>query len=98
MQPYQSLRTKMIHYIKREGIDLNHIGTTFPNHGKWKYFDVSESTESFAELDFTKNSYVFYSNIFNDFTEEEIDELNTHWIKVQEYSCIQVRVTLFKRP
>ena len=38
--PYHPLRAKMIEYMHQNGIKLSETGTTFPNLGKLKYFDV----------------------------------------------------------
>ncbi len=51
----------------------------------------------FHWADLSKDKYVFYSNICNVFTDEEIDELKNQWLVEKEYRCLQVRVTLYKR-
>jgi hypothetical protein len=96
--PYFHLREKMMDYMKGSSISFDETGTTFPNLGPFENTDLSNSTRSFAALDLKTNNYVFYSNIFNDFSDAELLELNTKWQKLQEYKLMQVRVTLFKKP
>jgi len=96
--PYHPLRTKMIQYMHDEKISIAETGSPFPNHGQFRYLDLSNSHESFAILDLKTNQYVFYSNVYNDFTDEELSELKNRWTIVKEYRSMQVRVTLYKRP
>jgi hypothetical protein len=96
--PYPSLRNKMMEYMQQKGIKLSETGTAFPNHGKLRYLEISENTDSFDTLNLSTNKYVFYSNVFNDFSDEELKELSQTWKKIMEYQCIQVRVTLYKKP
>jgi hypothetical protein len=96
--PYPPLRAKMIEYMHQNGIKLSETGTAFPNHGKLKYLEVTENTDSFDTINLMTNHYVFYSNTFNDFSDEELKELSHSWKKIKEYQCVQVRVTLYKKP
>jgi hypothetical protein len=96
--PYHPLREKMMDYMFQKGIKLCETGSTFPNLGKLKYFDVSDNEDSFAELNLNTNRYVFYSNVYNDFSDNELYELSHSWKKLKEYRCLQVRVTLYEKP
>ncbi len=73
--PYYSLRNDMIAYIESKDIDFQDVGTCFPNRAMQKYTELNNDTRTFAELDFTTNKYILYSNIFNDFTDEQLLEL-----------------------
>jgi hypothetical protein len=88
----------MLDYMQQNGIKMSETGTTFPNYGKLKYFDVSDNENSFDTLNMKTNRYVFYSNVFNDFSDEELKELSDSWKNIKEYRCLQVRVTLYKKP
>jgi hypothetical protein len=96
--PYHPLRKKMMDYMQMSGIKLSETGTTFPNYGKLKYFDVSDNEDSFDTLNLKTNHYVFYSNVFNDFSDKDLYELDHSWKKRKEYKCLQVRVALYEKP
>ena len=96
--PYHPLRKQMMEYMQLKGIKMSETGTTFPNHGKLKYFDVSDNEDSFDTINMKTNRYIFYSNVFNDVSDEELKELSDSWKNIKEYRCLQVRITLYKKP
>lgn len=96
--PYYSLRHKMIDYIEEQGIPFEKIGSEVPNNGKLKYIDLVDDDRSFPKKDFKKQEYIFYSNIYNMFTDEELEELKNQWILVKEFRMMQVYVALYKKP
>ncbi len=96
--PYFPLRDRMLDYMKKENIPIDQTGTLFPNLGRFDYLDLSGRDTSFAELDMEANRYIFYSNIFNGFSDHELDELNHHWIPVKTLRCSQVKVILYHKP
>jgi hypothetical protein len=63
-----------------------------------KFILLNEDNRSFQRADLDNHSYVFYSNIFNMFTDEEIDELKNNWKVEKEFRCLQVVVTLYRKP
>ncbi|MFO7369950.1 MAG: hypothetical protein R6X09_06750 [Bacteroidales bacterium] len=96
--PYYHLRNKMVDYIETTGIPYAEIGTAFPNLASFKYTDLSANDQSFAEKDLTCNKYVFYSNVMNDFSDAEIDELKNSWIVEKKIRRLQVYVVLYRNP
>jgi hypothetical protein len=96
--PYYELRNHMIEYIDEKGISLNQIGTVFPNTAQLRYIDLSERTAQFALKDLNTNEYFFYSNVFNDLSDEEIDTLFLKWKKEKELKRGGVEVILFSAP
>ncbi len=97
--PYYSLRQKMLQFIDNQTINHSEIGTAFPNLRSFQLIDLSNdpSVSSFARLDLNKNQYVFYSNVMNELTREELDELKTHWQVVHILRGGQVEVILYKK-
>lgn len=77
--PHYELRTDVLNYLEEEGIALERVGTAFPEIGPLKFKDLSEESAGFKAKDFSQDSYILYSNIMNDFTDEEIDELRSEW-------------------
>jgi hypothetical protein len=96
--PYYGLRNKMLSYIDEHKIPFSDIGTEVPNAYKLKYYDLSEDERTIPIKDFHRNKYIFYSNIYNTFSDEEIRQLKTHWVIEKEFRCLLVRVTLYKNP
>ena len=95
--PYYGLRKKMFDYIERENIDVTKIGSAFPETGAFKYRDLSDRTEGFVEKDFEKNTYIFYSNVMNNFSDTEIDLLHSEWKIVQSFEKRGIWVHLYKK-
>jgi hypothetical protein len=96
--PYFPLRNKMLDYMKTNSISYGETGTCFPNTGVIDRIDLSGNQASFAEKDLLNNKYIFYSNIFNDFSDDELCELRGKWQVIKEFRLIQVKVILYKRP
>ena len=96
--PYFPLRAKMMAYIENEGIELKETGSSFPNTGIIDRMDLSGNMESIAEADLLTTKYIFYSNVFNNFTDEELVVLRDKWQKIKEFRFMQVKVILYKNP
>lgn len=96
--PYFPLRMKMINFMKQEGIRPEETGTSFPNEGIIDHIDLSGNKSSFAEMDLLNNNYIFYSNIFNNFTDSELMKLKKEWHAVNELRLMQVKIILYKNP
>jgi hypothetical protein len=96
--PYYKLRKEMIRYIDEQKIPFDKVGSDVPNLSKLKFVDLSTDERAFVVKDLRVNHYIFYSNVYNNFTDEEIKELKEKWIQVMEFKMLQVRVTLYKSP
>jgi hypothetical protein len=96
--PYHRLRHKMMLYIDQNHIAVSGTGSRTPNTAIIDCIELNGDQRAFHEADLSKDHYVFYSNIFNMFTNEEIDRLKQHWKVEKEYRCLQVRVTLYRNP
>jgi hypothetical protein len=96
--PYLPLRERMMKYMEEEGIPVGSTGSLFPNLSRLKYIDLSESDEAFTELDLTTNRFVFYSNIYNNITREQLFQLKNHWRKLKEYKFMGVKIILYASP
>jgi hypothetical protein len=95
--PFHSLRHEMMKYIDDNHIPVSETGSRTPNTAIIDYIELNGDQRAFPWADLSKDRYVFYSNICNVFTDEEIDELKNQWLVEKEYRCLQVRVTLYKR-
>jgi len=95
--PYHHLRKEMIRYLDEKKIPFDRVGSEVPNIVAIRYIELNEDDRSFHRADLQTDQYVFYSNIFNMFTDYEIDELNTRWVVEKEYHCLQVYVKLYRK-
>ena len=102
--PYYRLRREMLQLIDNQHLNVADIGTSFPNQRSFRLIDLVEtdpsvfpSKSSFAELDFSKNRYIFYSNVMNGFSAEELNELKNHWKIVKILRGGQVEIVLYEK-
>jgi hypothetical protein len=96
--PHYELREKMIGYIQEQGIPFDSIGTAFPEIGPFKYKDLTGNENGFVEKNLSRNNYVLYSNVMNDFTDEEIRELDgAAWTPVREFRKNGVFFVLYRK-
>jgi hypothetical protein len=96
--PYLPLRERMMNYMEKEGIPIAATGTLFPNLSLLKYIDLSERDEAFADLDMTTNRFIFYSNVYNGFTSEQLFQLKNQWRQLKEFKFMRVKIILFASP
>lgn len=95
--PYFDLRQRMIDYIKQKDIPFDQVSTGAFNEQVFDHYDLSGDTAHFT-LKGLDNKYLFYSNIYNNYSDQELDELKCCWNKKQEFKKGQVRVTLYQNP
>jgi hypothetical protein len=95
--PWYNIRSEMIQYIEKEKIPFDQIGTEFPNTATFENIDLNGKDISFPQKNMQTNPYIFYSNIFNDFSDHELKELKTKWIVVREIKRCGVKGVLYKQ-
>jgi hypothetical protein len=95
--PYYELRNDLINFIEKEKIPFEEIGSAFPNLLSLKYIDLKNEEKHFEEKDLSQQEYIFYSNNYNDFTDEEIDDLEQNWKVVKEYQRLNICVILYQK-
>ena len=96
--PYHFLRREMISYLDRNQIPVETVGSEVPNLYPFDEIDAGNDKRSFPRANLSQNTYIFYSNIFNGFTDREIDILKSSWEIETEYHCLQVEVVLYRNP
>jgi len=96
--PYFSLREQMIAYIDTEGIPMQQIGSEFPNLASNDAMYLNGDTRSFSPKDFKQLPYILYSNIFNDFSDEELNLLHTQWKVKKHLHKGRVKLILYEKP
>ncbi len=106
--PYYALRREMLQFIDSQRINYADIGTAFPNQRDFETMDLkkrdsreggtgSSVQNHFSTYDFTKNRFIFYSNVFNEFSDAELIELKTNWQPIKTLKRGQVNVILFEK-
>jgi hypothetical protein len=95
--PYYDLRQQMLDYIAKEKIPLEKIGTDFPNNTDLKYIDLKPGIGTFPLFDLKTQDYILYSNIYNDFSDEAIDELSQNWKVKKQLERFNICVILYER-
>jgi hypothetical protein len=93
--PYYEMRSQVIAYLEKEGIPINNVGTAFPLLAPFKYQDLADSQVAFAEKDLATQGYILYTNVSNDFTDTEIDALESSWQLIMEWSSATVDFRLY---
>lgn len=96
--PYYKIRKEMITWMKADSIPIDKTGSFFPNLASFKLTDLSEDTLAFKEADFSHDTFILFSNVFN-LQDAEIDELfsNNRWEEIKKIEYNRVYMILFKR-
>lgn len=95
--PYYHLRNDVIRFIDEKEIPVSAIGTGFPLTSQFRYSDLSGRTDAFSVKDLNKQQYILYSNIINDFTDDERLLLYGQWECIYETASRSVFFRLYKR-
>lgn len=97
--PYFCLYSEMLESIDHEfKIPISQIGSAFPNDMTLKYRSLNGDDRIFPEKDLEKHRYILYSNVYNDFTDNEIDELTLRWKALKTLQKGSVNLVLYQRP
>lgn len=96
--PYYALKTRMIGYLDQQGIPLEKVGTAFPEVGPQYFKDLSGRTSGFAPKDLSAQQYILYSNVMNDFSDAELQQLDVGWTVVRQFRQGGVKLVLYRRP
>lgn len=95
--PYYKLRENMIQFIEDRNIPKEDIGYDFPGGYEQRFLDLSDETWYFPEVRMDKQNYILYANVVNEFTNEELAELEKNWESIHQESSLTVTMILYKR-
>ncbi|MFT3946899.1 MAG: hypothetical protein QM763_07985 [Agriterribacter sp.] len=96
--PYYKLRCETLNYIKQHNIPLNQISAAFPYDMERKYIDLRNDTSKFSALPPEETPYTLYSNIANQYSDDQLLLLKTKFIPVYTFGGWPVRFILYKNP
>ncbi|TXB70136.1 hypothetical protein [Phaeodactylibacter luteus] len=77
--PHYQLRKDVIAFIEQQGIAPEDVGTAFPEIGPFHYRSLNGEKQGFAAKNLAVQSYIYYSNIMNDFSGQERAVLAKGW-------------------
>ena len=96
--PYYHLRDKMNDFVAEQEIPIEEVGTAFPNIGELRNFDPSLNSEGYKAYNLETDNYIYYSNIYNDFSDAEIDALESEeWMEIKKFQFYPVCMILYKK-
>ncbi len=95
--PYYDLRKEMTHFLDENKIPIDSVGTEFPMIGSMEILDLNGRKEGFYKKDIEKDSYILYSNVFNDFSDEELEKLETDFKIKKAFYRGQICMILYQR-
>jgi len=89
---YFDLRNQTIKYFVDKNVDLELVGVGFPMYHLFEYVDLnSNDKRHFNSLDYKKNKWIVYSNVFNS-SDKDIEQL-----KNMTFICEFRRANVFMR-
>jgi len=96
--PYYSLERQMNNYIQSESaLGMHEVGTAFPLYNKREHLALDDSKPSYHPYDFSKDKYILWSNINNDYTDDQMAKLS-EWKIVKQLESRGVTMILYQRP
>ncbi|KAA3440445.1 hypothetical protein [Rufibacter hautae] len=95
--PYFDLRRQMITYLDEQQIPWQEVGSDFPNLAAPADTDLTHDFRRFPAKDLTRQTYIFYSNVFNGFNDYELAELRHHWVVIHEVKKGQVYMRIYRK-
>jgi len=102
--PYFALRQQMIAYLDTNSSklqiskELTGIGSSFPNNSSFHFANLDGDKRSFSPKNLETDKFIIQSNIFNDFSADEVKQLREKWVLISEFSSFQVYIRLYKKP
>jgi len=95
--PFYKLEREMFDYVvSNKDLSSSEIGTAFPLRVDRKYLDLNSQDPGYHEYDLTTDKYILYSNIMNDFSDQELEQLK-NWRVVKKLKKGRIKVVLYSR-
>jgi hypothetical protein len=96
--PYYNLRHEALRYMKQKNIPLADTGTAFPEIGALKFRDLSAQEAGLKEKNLATDRYILWSNVMNDFSDAETQQLRERWLVLQRWQAGGITLILYQRP
>ncbi|MCB9234153.1 MAG: hypothetical protein H6581_21030 [Bacteroidia bacterium] len=100
--PYFNQRQNMADFLAENKVDPSQICTDFPNINGFQYTDLQGPDAPFGskyETGWTNCQFVWYSNIFNGFSDQELEDLKNpnQWKLIRKMGSWPVRTELYQK-
>lgn len=96
-QPWHGIRAEAIDYLESQHIDFKDVGSAFPNLATGEQLMLNGDQRRFADIDFSRNRFIFASNIFNDLQDSDYAILRTDWVLLKRFEHARVWIELYER-
>ena len=98
--PYFEIHRDFVNYVEMKKIDPQKIGTGFPLFNDYKFSYLQPESYAFADknIKHIENfDYILQSNICNDFSEKEIEDLRNKWKLEKEFRKCQIYFRFYSK-
>ncbi len=95
--PFYEARQDLLNHLQKSKIDYQSVGAAAFINDSTKYMDLEEQGRGFHRMDFDRDSFVVYSNISNDYTDEQLRDLKQNWLLLTDFSRAGVKMILYKK-
>jgi hypothetical protein len=95
-RPYFDLWSHAMDYLEQHNIDINQIGSSFPNANRIRSLSLEDSNKSFLEKNIGITPYLLISSVMNDVDKEDYDKIAIHYLILKEWKNRGVYMTLWK--
>jgi len=95
--PYYQLQKQMIQHIDSLYISHEFVGTAFPLRSPQKELFLTDNENQFSRKDLAAQDYILWSNIMNDYSDEEIDVLFEDWSIEKSLEIRNIKMVLFQK-
>lgn len=96
-KPYFAAKEAGFQFLKERDIQLSEVGTIFPEIGPQHLRLLNGDTSGMVFLDLSQQSYVWYSNVMNDFSEEEMLTLQEDWMEIFSYQKRGIHLKIYQK-
>lgn len=94
---YYDLREKMLADMDSLHIPIPEVACVYPNNSEQRYMNLSNDTTKHSAFDHTLSKYVLYSNVYNDYTDEDVKVLTEEFNIIRHHQKMGVFMTLYER-
>ena len=95
--PYYSLRDQIIADMKTQSIPIDQVACVFPNNSEQQFMDLSNSKIRHTAFDHDTSKYVLYSNIYNDFSDLDVEIISKKYRVISHHKKMGIFITLYER-
>ena len=95
--PIHLLEGELYSYIKDQGLLPSDIGTAFPYRSARHYSTLGEAVGGYRQFDMHRDTYILYSNIMNEFSDDDLKILEANYQKIKGVERLGIHLGLYQR-